>query len=260
MKKNKFKILLVADEERLEEALVKKMKAEGYNAEWTDDNKKGLEEIKNNKYDLIFWDKALIDVKGYDVLEEFGGMDNIPPIIILSESKRLTNTLKLKKAGVVDHLVEPEIVARDVIRKIHENLVLKDEYATDGKKDKLILLIEDERFLRELIAKKLKRRGYNVVTAIDGEEGLAAAREKEPSLILLDIIMPEMDGFQVLEALKKDKNKKIAEIPVVMLSNLGPDENAKKTKELGALDYLLKADFHTKDILNKIDHYLTGEK
>ncbi len=102
-----------------------------------------------------------------------------------------------------------------------------------------VLVIEDDRFLRKAAEAALRRQGYTVVTAPDGETGLQAARAEHPDLVLLDLIMPGMQGFEVLKLLKEDAST--SSIPVIILSNLGQDSDVKRALEAGAVDYLVKA-------------------
>jgi len=97
-----------------------------------------------------------------------------------------------------------------------------------------ILIVEDDRFLRELIARKLKNEGYEVLEAVDGEEGLKRIKEEKPDLILLDLILPGIDGFEVLA--KTKENTETAQIPVIILSNLGQREEVERGLKLGAID------------------------
>ncbi len=115
---------------------------------------------------------------------------------------------------------------------------------------KKILLIEDDKFLRELMTKKLFNMGYDVVSAINGESGLSMIKESSPDLILLDLILPGMNGFEVLEKAKKDSE--IASIPIIILSNLGQKEDIEKGISLGAIDFLVKAHFTPQEITNKL--------
>ena len=117
-----------------------------------------------------------------------------------------------------------------------------------------ILIIEDDRFLRELIARKLKNEGYEVAEAVDGEEGLKRIKEERPDLVLLDLILPGIDGFEVLEKAKKDPET--AQIPVIILSNLGQREGVERGLKLGAIDYLIKAHFTPGEIIEKIKNIL----
>ena len=113
-----------------------------------------------------------------------------------------------------------------------------------------ILIIEDDKFLRDLIVQKLQREGYVVVEATDGEEGVKKAQGEQPDILLLDLILPEIDGFMVLEQIKK--NPKTKDIPVVILSNLGQKEDIDRGLRLGAADFLIKAHFTPGEIIEKI--------
>lgn len=119
---------------------------------------------------------------------------------------------------------------------------------------KKILIVEDDKFLRELISKKLSDEGFTTHEAGDGEEGLKQIKEIRPDLILLDLILPSIDGFEVLTRMKQDQ--KISSIPVVILSNLGQKEEVERGLKLGASDYLIKAHFTPGEIIEKIKNIL----
>ncbi|MDO8436486.1 MAG: response regulator, partial [bacterium] len=106
---------------------------------------------------------------------------------------------------------------------------------------KTVLIIEDEELIIQLLQKKLTKEGYNVLVARDGVEGLKEIKEKMPDLILLDIIMPRMDGFSVMEEAQKDKEMK--KIPIIIVSNSGQPVELDKAQKLGARDWLIKAEF-----------------
>ena len=115
---------------------------------------------------------------------------------------------------------------------------------------KKILIIEDDKFLGELIFQKLEKEGYAVSRAIDGEEGLKKAEEEIPDLILLDLILPGMDGFEVLAKVREFP--KLEQIPVVILSNLGQKEDIERGLKMGANDFLIKAHHTPPEIIEKI--------
>jgi len=113
-----------------------------------------------------------------------------------------------------------------------------------------ILLIEDEEMLASMYSTKFKKEGFEIETALNGEEGLEKAKQGKFDIVLVDIIMPKLDGFAVLKALREiDKYK---DVPVFMLTNLGQDEDMEKGKKLGATDYLIKANFTPSQVLEKI--------
>jgi len=125
------------------------------------------------------------------------------------------------------------------------------------KKDR-ILLIEDDSFLVEMYTTKFELEGFEVISAEDGKKGLDLALQEKPEIILLDILMPKMDGFAVLEALKKDKTT--LNIPVVLLTNLGQKDDVKKGFEKGAVGYLIKAHFMPSEVVDKIKKILKESK
>ena len=119
-----------------------------------------------------------------------------------------------------------------------------------------ILLVEDDRFLRKAAETTLKQQGYTVITAADGEEALRVARSAPPDLILLDVIMPKLNGFQVLDALKKDPTT--AHIPVIILSNLGQDRDVQQAMEAGATAYFIKADLSLQALVQRVGEALAA--
>ena len=116
--------------------------------------------------------------------------------------------------------------------------------------EKTILIIEDDKFLRELIAQKLTKEGYKMSEAVDGEEGIKKVKEEKPDLVLLDLILPGIDGFEVLSQIKGDQTT--SSIPVIILSNLGQKEDIERGLKLGAVDYLIKAHFTPGEIIEKV--------
>lgn len=108
------------------------------------------------------------------------------------------------------------------------------------EKVRRILLAEDDRFLQKAASTALRRRGYEVISATDGQEALRLAREHAPDLILLDLIMPKIQGFEVLRSLKADPST--SSIPVIVLTNLGQDADRHAALTDGAREYLIKAD------------------
>ena len=119
-----------------------------------------------------------------------------------------------------------------------------------------ILVAEDDRFLRKAAEMALKRQGYTVLTAADGEEALRAAQSELPDLILLDLIMPKVNGFDVLQALKKDAPT--AHIPVIILSNLGQDRDVQQAMDAGAAAYFIKTDLSLHALVQRVEETLTA--
>lgn len=127
-----------------------------------------------------------------------------------------------------------------------------------GKKKHVILLIEDDKFLVKLYSDKLNREEFDVSLAITGEEGLNKIRDEKPDIVLLDIILPQKNGFEILSEMKLDPKTK--EIPVIILTNLGQESDIKTGLELGASDYLVKTDFSISKLPEKIRTTLASAK
>jgi len=115
---------------------------------------------------------------------------------------------------------------------------------------KTILFIEDESALQKTFGEILKQEGYEMIPALDGEVGLRLAKDKKPDLILLDLILPRIHGFEVLKKLKEDKETK--EIPIIVLTNLEGISDVDKAIELGATTYLIKAQYTLEEVVEKI--------
>ena len=119
---------------------------------------------------------------------------------------------------------------------------------------KIILVGEDDKFLSNVYKTKLAKEGYQVEHGVDGQEVLQLAREKKPDLILLDLIMPVMDGFETLAELKADPDLK--DIKVVILSNLSQEEDKKKVFDLGAVEFVVKANVSFKEVIECVKKHL----
>jgi DNA-binding response OmpR family regulator len=113
-----------------------------------------------------------------------------------------------------------------------------------------VLLVEDDSFLSNIYKTKFEMEGFKVTPAEDGAAGLDMAKKKQPDIILLDILLPKMDGFTVLEKLKADSAT--ADIPVILLTNLGQKDDVDKGLQLGAVDYLIKAHFKPAETVEKV--------
>ena len=119
---------------------------------------------------------------------------------------------------------------------------------------KKILFIEDETTLQKAIGRYLEQEGYQIKNALDGDIGLKIAKKEKPDLILLDIILPKKNGFEVLKELKEDETTK--DIPVIILTNLEGNNDVEKALSLGANTYLVKANYRLEEISNKIKETL----
>jgi len=244
-----LKILIVEDEEALRQTLQFKLSHEGYEVVTAEDGIQGLEQIKTTKPDVVLLDILMPKLDGFGVLERLHTEGTIPqlPVIIISNSGQPVEIERALKLGARDYLVKAEFSPDEVLEKVHKVMGQPTTSpATNGR----VLIVEDDQFLRDLMERKLKKEGFTVDTAIEGDTGLQKIAATKPDLVLLDIILPGLDGFSILEKLKQ--NPEVANIPVILLTNLGQRDDVEKGLRLGAAGYLVKAHFTPGDIVEKV--------
>lgn len=271
MSEEKVKILIVEDEEALATVLEAKLKKEGYDIQVEYDGEAGYNKIKEWQPDLILLDIVMPKMDGYEVLEKLNEEGIKTPVIIISNSGQPVEIEKTTKLGAVDHLIKTQFDPTEVVFKVRAYLAGETTGAApdsalsekvkvkENQENKLgikVLLVEDDSFLREICSKKLVKEGFTVFEAIDGEQVLSEIDKIEPDIVLLDIILPAIDGFGVLKAIRANEKEIIKNVPVIMLSNLGQEDDIKKAMEVGANNYLVKAHFTTDEIVEKIKKLL----
>jgi DNA-binding response OmpR family regulator len=267
------KILIIEDEETLLELMRTQLMASGYKVEAAIDGEKGLALIASWKPDLILLDYLLPAKNGIEVLQTLKKKKSKIPVLVVSNSGNQAEVKEILKLGARDYLVKANFTPAEVIEKVnqifdgnyvpqeHVNVrtdtpVPPEEPAEATAPEPLseepvdIVLIEDDRFLQDLLKKKLIGEGYSVLAAFDGEEGLRVVKERRPKAILLDILLPGIDGYEFLNLIKNDASLK--RIPVIVLSNLGQREEVARAMALGAADFLIKANFAPDEILKKV--------
>ncbi|MFH0955780.1 MAG: response regulator [Candidatus Falkowbacteria bacterium] len=258
------KILIVEDEDALASVLSSKFKLEGFEVAVSVNGEDGLKKIEAWQPDLILLDIIMPKMNGYEVLENLQKNDNKIPIIVISNSGQDVELEKIKKLGAIDFIIKTQINPDEVVKKA-KNVLIGGTGANNEEAEKInqekeadvsggvkVLLVEDDSFLRDICYKKLKKEGFNVMAAANGEEAIKKVDEFRPAIVLLDIILPAMDGFEVLKEIRSHKEKTIKNVPVIMLTNLGQEEDNRKALDLGANDSLVKAHFTTEEIVDKI--------
>ena len=270
----KKKILIIEDEPVHLNVMKAKLGYEGFDVIFAVDGEAGYKMMTEEKPDLVLLDIILPKMNGFEFLskaQKEGFAEKIP-IIVVSNSGQPVEVDKALKLGARDYLVKAEFNPADVLTKAEKFLGIAPKKsfgenektdASDGdggtlkqkNGDKIkLLVVEDDKFLRDLIVQKLQREGFATIEAIDGEEALKLAKEAAPNLILLDLILPGLDGFEVLRQVKADANTK--SIPIIVLSNLGQKEDMDKAFSSGADDFMVKANFTPGEIIAKIKQIL----
>jgi DNA-binding response OmpR family regulator len=259
------KVLIIEDEQSLADVLEIKLKKEDYDVTAIGDGGEGFTKIKEWNPDLILLDIQIPTLNGYEVLEKMRDENIDIPVIIISNSGQPIEIEKTKKLGAVDHLIKTQFDPAEVVNKVNSFLnpgkvlaepapvVEQPAPSSDNALSSVkILLVEDDKFLRDICRTKLVKEGFNVHEAMDGEQALQDVEKYQPDIVLLDIILPNIDGYQVLTEIRSRPDAKISKVPIIMLSNLGQEDDIKRALDLGANNYLVKAHFTTDEIVEKI--------
>jgi len=247
------KILIVDDEKGTVEVIKKILVEQEYEVITAYDGKEGIEKAKSENPDLIILDIGMPVMNGYDFMrtirKELGNVNKpLIPIIILSVKEKMGEIIKDEdvKGYLVKPLDPPVLLAE--IEELLKKLPLK------GKENpSKILIVDDELDFNAILQTRLEASGYEVVTAKDGEEGLEKVESENPDLIVLDVMMPKVDGFEVCETLKNDVRYK--KIPIIFLSAMAQEDNFSMGKKVGADAYITKP-FESSVLIHKIEEML----
>ena len=120
-----------------------------------------------------------------------------------------------------------------------------------------ILLVEDDPFLSSLLKNRLQKGGFEIILVRDGDEALNSLNDFAPNLILLDIILPKKSGFEVMEEVNKNPQLKNKKTPIIIISNLGQPEDIERGRQLGAIEYFIKAKISIDELIEKIKSFIS---
>jgi CheY-like chemotaxis protein len=259
MEQNKKTILICGAEGVERDDLGSLLGKDGNSVIYASNAEDGISAAKNNQIDILVLDISENALNGYDFLESLTNdvvLSKVPIIILLADSKDEIDENKNITLGVKNFVIKSNDTAAEVGTKLLGDLghAKSDPLHAEGFK---ILVVEDDNFLRDLLARKLSQENAQFIAAIDGENALKIIDQDKPSIVLLDLILPGIDGFEVLNKIKQ--NPEVKDVPVVILSNLGQDSDIQKAKELGADDFLIKANFSIDEVIAKIKE-LIGER
>ncbi len=281
--------MVVEDDNVLRDILSEKLEKSGYVVDRAEDGIIAMEKIRAARPDAILLDVLMPRKGGIEVMEDINNDPALKgiPIIIISNSGQPVEMKRAKDLGARDFLIKAVFNPNEVIEKVErvlagENVTTGGQWgvhiqgvvvagavetpkevvnviekavasvtAPDAVVDKVfVLVIEDDKFLRELLVRKLTSEGFEVKNAIEAEAAFRILADSKPNIILCDIILPGMDGFEILGRIKS--NPKTADIPVVILSNLGQKEDLDRAMALGATDFIVKANFTLDEIVAKV--------
>jgi len=204
----------------------------------------------------------------------------MPPVIIISNSGQPVEIDKALNLGARDYIVKAQFTPEEVMNKVdtlmgavhghaktesppvEKSNAPQQEANSVPKKnaEARVLIVEDDQFLRDLLTTKLEKENFEVIAAIDGPGGVEKISNSNPDVVLLDIILPGIDGFEILKRIRSNVRMEIAKVPIILLSNLGQEADIEKGRALGANDYLIKSNFTIDEIIEKIRSTITAGK
>lgn len=266
------KILIIKDGNNYCDRLKMDLENKNYDVVIFDDGEEIVKVINDYAPQLIIIFTIENKIKEYYILNEkseFLRATGIPVMIITNGARqdeiKGSKDMKIAVCALMDSYESKKAIkyvddyfakaGGDKIKsKYMDNKTIKEISDAGKSKGLKILLVEDDEFLREICKKKLELEGFNVAVAIDGVEALKKVDEYNPGLILLDVILPGVDGFEILKTVKA--NPKKANIPIIMLTNLGQTGEVEKGLGLGADEYIVKAHYTVGEIIEKIKEVL----
>ena len=261
----KEKILIAISDVFLVNLLSQKLKEEGYKVSVARDGREAIEKMISIMPDIVLIDVVLSGKNGYEVLKEKNYNNSIMkiPCIIVSNSGTPLRMNEIPSTPTIkDYIVKTHIEPNEVIEKIGkafgrvvdtENPKVK--LSGTGKK---ILWVEDDKFLGKILSKKFEATGYTLFKAENGEQTFKILETNTPDIIILDLLVPGMSGFDILQKIKM--NEKLKKISVMILSNLSKQSDIDKAKLLGANKFIVKAAVSLEEIIREVELLLNAKK
>jgi len=257
-------ILIAEDDSVLRGILIDKLTQSGYTAVGAEDGQVAMDIIHSNAPDMLLLDILMPRKDGMQVLEELHADPKLSkiPVMIISNSGQPVEIDRARSLGARDFLVKAVFDPREVLDKVNSILGTESAAAsptageTKGQAttQKTILVVEDDKFLRELLIDKLKTSDLRVFGAVDGKDAFSVLENIRPDLILLDIILPDINGFEILTKIRG--TEKWNAIPVMILSNLDQKEDIDRAHALGVSGFLIKSNFSLGEIVTKVKSVL----
>lgn len=238
-------ILIVDDEEPNRDILSRRLTKEGYTVAVAEGGKQALEMLRVERYDLVLLDIMMPGVDGYQVLKGIKSerlLHDIPVIMVtaLNDEPTLKRCLELGAADYVGKPFELTYLKSRIWRAIQAlSHVRRPTVAhNDAHAATTVLVVDDDELNQDLLVRRLKKAGHDVHVAANGAEALALLNKQRYDLILLDIMMAKMDGYEVLEKIRERQS--LADVPVIMVSAIDDIGSMERCMQLGADDYIMK--------------------
>lgn len=252
----KEKILIIESDAKFGEQVVDALKNDGYSVSLIKNGADGLRSLMDTMPHLLLVDVSLEGMDGYEILEKKQAEPLLAkiPVFLMSSQGVPINMQRVPAGSVVEFLMALHSNPSDIVEKVdkhfgNQSIDVKELDANSEVKKKL-LWVEDDKLIGTILAKKLIASGFDLAHAKNGEEALASLKQKIPDVIVLDLLLPGMSGFDILQQIRMDE--KLKNVPVIILSNLSKPSDIDKAKMLGAQKFLVKAATSLDQIVSEI--------
>ncbi len=268
------RILIITGDQSIVNRIVSQISSLGHETFTAHNENLAITTITELHPDIIILDLNIEGVDSFAVFEWIRQNKNIniasTPVIIATQGSDLLQISRAIKLGVKDYFVKDAFDAVGVVQKVKKHIdEIRDTstaYTLEGTGASIkslsvlsvpalptglkVLIIEDDKFLRDLSVQKLSKENFNVISAVDGEQGISLAEKELPTIILLDILLPGIDGFEVLRRVRA--NPALRDTKVAMLSNFGQREDIEKALKAGANQFFVKANYTLPEIIEEV--------
>lgn len=275
-------IFVVEDDATLRTVIEEILTKNGYAVEVAIDGQDAMDKLHGGlRPDLILLDIIMPRKNGMEVLEEIHTDKELGviPVMVISNSVQVADKARAEELGAKDFLMKGTTDIKEILSKVQAlvgggmaiseqnddtsksrfTIDLNEKASTTqtpSKKGQSILTVEDDKFLRKLLLQKFTDAGFTVEGVMDAKETFAILEKWKPDMVLLDLILPDISGFEILATLKKDDRLK--DIPVVILSNLGQKQDIDRAMNLGAEGFMVKASFTLDEIVESVRKVLAA--
>lgn len=254
------KILFIEDGQTIFQLLGERLSVSGYEPCAITEPTSIITDIARIHPDLIVLDLNMHSSNPFSILEVLRTNPDSDLahtlVIVSSETGDIIEIGKALKFGAVDYFTKTNLDIGQIISKIQKhlgiNIPIPSPVSTSTGESPVIklLIVEDDKFLRDLAVQKLSKENFRLFSAMDGEQGIAVAEKELPNVVLLDILLPGIDGFEVLRRIRA--NPALVATSVAMLSNFGQREDVEKALGLGADQFFIKANYTLDEIVEEV--------
>lgn len=243
----KEKILIIESDVSFGQQVSDALKNDGYTTFLVKNGIEGLRTLMDNMPHLVLVDVSLDGIDGYEVLEKKQAEPLLAkiPVFLMSAQGVPINMQRVPQGSVVEFLMAIHSNPSDIVEKVDKHFghdavnISTADVAQGNEVKKKLLWVEDDKLIGTILAKKLIASGFDLTHAKNGEEALTSLKQSIPDVIALDLLLPGMSGFDILQQVRMDERLKM--VPVIILSNLSKPSDIDKAKMLGAQKFLVKA-------------------